>query len=303
MHQEKTTFLEEKKNETTHPERMIASKNASNVNTTDKKAPKGNTNEFRCRKWVFTLNNYTEEEYIHINTEVKRKNWLYIIGKEEGKENKTPHLQGFIECKNAIKFSTLKNMMPRAHIEKSKGSKEQNYAYCSKENNFITNIKMKQIIKDPLEGLELYQWQKEVLKIINEKPCKRNIYWFWEPKGNVGKTELCKSICLKRSKETIFLGGKASDIKYGVKSFIDNPNNDLKICIFHFTRSLENHISYEAIESVKDGIFFNSKYESGMIIYDKPHVICFANFKPEKRKISKDRWIIRKIKDKKIVVI
>lgn len=55
---------------------------------------------------------------------------------------------------------------------------------------------------------------------------------------------------------------------------------------------MENYVSYEAIESVKDGIFFSGKYESGMTIFNQPHIICFANFAPDIGKMSSDRWKI-----------
>lgn len=255
----------------------------------------GNTKpKLRCRKWCMTLNNYTEDEYNNLVQVFTAKKWTYVIGKEVG-ESGTPHLQIFISSKNQITFECLKKLNERLHIEKARGDVKQNLKYCSKDGDYETNIPEKKKIKDPLADKNLYDYQNEILNIIKEEPDDRKIYWYWDPTGNIGKTSLAKHICLKYPKETLFLGGKGSDIKYGVKSFIDNEENELKTCIFHFTRSVENFVSYEALESIKDGIFYNAKYESGMVLFNNPHVICFANFEPCRDKLSLDRWEIRMI--------
>ena len=62
-----------------------------------------------------------------------------------------------------------------------------------------------------------------------------------------------------------------------------------------FTRDVEEYVSYQAIEAIKNGIFYNTKYESKMITYNSPHVIIFANFFPDITKLSSDRWVIREL--------
>lgn len=255
----------------------------------------GNTKakSLKSRKWVFTLNNYSEEEYNSLESYLKAKGWKYIVGKEIG-ESKTEHLQGYIEAINAIRFETLKTHNSRFHLEKAKGSRDENITYCSKDNNFITNMEISRKPKDPLCGLTLKKWQEDILNIIKTEPDNRSIHWYWEKTGNTGKTTLAKHICLKY-KNTLFCNGKGSDIKFAVYDYLENPDNKLDIIIFHFTRTVENFVSYEALESIKDGIFFNTKYKSGMCIFDTPHVICFANFEPCINKLSEDRWKIVEI--------
>jgi hypothetical protein len=58
------------------------------------------------------------------------------VGKEVGEEG-TPHLQGYVQFKNSVAFSTVKSMLSRAHIEVAKGTTEQNVAYCTKDGEFI----------------------------------------------------------------------------------------------------------------------------------------------------------------------
>lgn len=245
------------------------------------------------RRWAITLNNYTEEEHATLRQTFINKDWLYIIGKELGKKEETPHLQIYIESKGAIRFSTVKNINTRLHIEKAKGTRKQNYDYCAKEGCFITNIEfdIKDEIKDPLEGKELYKYQKDIMHIINNEASPRKIHWFWEPNGNTGKTSFCKHICITR-KDAIYVSGKATDIKYAITDMKIKP----KIILWDIPRSHMDYISYEAIESIKNGIFFNSKYESGMVIFNTPIIIIFSNGEPNQYKLSLDRWDIREIR-------
>lgn len=126
-------------------------------------------------------------------------------------------------------------------------------------------------------------------------PCieTRKIYWFWEPEGCTGKTSLAKHICMNYN--AIYLTGKANDIKSAISSHLEEKKNELDIAIFNFPRTIEDFVSYESLEAIKDGIFFNGKYESSMKMFNSPHVIVFANFKPNKESLSKDRWIIKEI--------
>lgn len=87
------------------------------------------------KRWCLTLNNYTNEDLSSLRSIVPEKCSYAIICKEVG-ENGTPHLQGYIEFKNKGRpFNVFNN--PRIHWEKSKGSREDNFNYCSKDNDFF----------------------------------------------------------------------------------------------------------------------------------------------------------------------
>ena len=49
----------------------------------------------------------------------------------------------------------------------------------------------------------------------------------------------------------MFENGKSADIKYAF--------NGEKICIFDLSRSQSDHVNYEVMESVKNGVLFSSK--------------------------------------------
>lgn len=85
----------------------------------------------RSRGYVFTLNNYTEEEEEKL---IQTQGHMYLIyGKEVG-EKGTPHLQGFIYFKNQRSFNSVKKLLgTRYHIEKQMGTNQQAIDYCKKE--------------------------------------------------------------------------------------------------------------------------------------------------------------------------
>lgn len=248
-----------------------------------------NTKE-RSRAWMLTINNHTEDDLMALDKEkVLLDDWAWQ--EEKGKEG-TTHLQIAIKYPNAISFSSVKNKFPRAHIEKSKNwvaSKK----YCTKDDTatgMIKDRKNRLMIKDPLEGKELYDWQKEVIQIINEEPDDRKIHWYFDEVGCKGKTTLAKHLCIKDD-NCIYMNGKCADMKYGLYKRIEQGKK-IRCILIDFVRSVETFVSYDGIESVKNGIFYNSKFESTMVLFDCPHVIIFANFLPEMNKLSLDRWIL-----------
>lgn len=278
------------------------------VDTTDT-STRGNTDKSsRARNWFFTWNGYNQKDIDTLNTWCQKNCEKYTFQEETG-ESGNKHLQGCLEFKHARHFNALHKLWPGMHLEITKDV-EASREYCSKTETrtgkLLTNIRVKNI-KDPLNEREPKHWQTNILELIGTEPDDRTINWFWDPVGGVGKTSLAKHLCIKRPNEVLYISGKSSDIKYGITSFLENAKNDLKICIFDFTRSTEAFISYQAIEEVKNGIFYNTKYESKMILFNSPHIIIFANFPPDQEKLSKDRWnivnIAEQIVEKKYDII
>lgn len=234
-----------------------------------------------AKNWCFTLNNYSDQDITDLKTKFGSNEFLF--GEEVG-ENGTPHLQGFV-CFDKKARPLEGTFSKKIHWEKMKGTKKDNIKYCSKDGKVHTNM---ETIDDPLKGVELYPFQAEVMKMLENKPDPRKIFWYWESEGCTGKTSLAVHICLKYER-ALYCSGKAADIKCAIALLKKPPT----ILIFDCVRSAEKYISYEAIEAVKNRIMFSGKYESKMMIFNIPHVICFANFEPERERLSKDRWEVK----------
>ena len=255
------------------------------------------------RAYCLTLNNYSPEELEHWNRHFNHcgKNW--IIGKEVGEDEKTPHLQAYIQYKSARSFDKMKVLFPKAHIEAAKGNLKDNYEYCIKDGDFTTNMNFESM-RDKLSRICLSEystvvwlpWQRRILDILDsEHVCDRKIFWFWEKKGNVGKSFLCKYIAIRY--EVVICDGKKDNIFNQVNMMID-ADKQPKIILLDIPRSCVDFVNYGAIEQMKNGMMYSGKYEGGVCIFPIPHVICFANTRPHTNEMSKDRWVIEKIVSK-----
>ena len=243
-------------------------------------------------RWCFTLNNYTSEEYSSISSKCSTFCKKYIIGKEVG-EGGTPHLQGYIEFKTKSRPLSVFTST-RIHWEKAKGNLDDNIKYCSKEGNVCCAYGLPKPIKIITE---LYPWQLEIEKLILTEPDDRTIYWYWESKGNIGKSQFIK-YCVVKHKVLFCSGGKHSDLM----NLVSNQDMDETTCvIFDIPRANEGNVSYSALESMKNGLICNTKYETCVKVFNSPHIICFANFPPsDVEKLSSDRWRIINLRENEL---
>lgn len=244
----------------------------------------------RCRIWSITVNNFTADEEMTLKL-LGHKRLVYQI---ESGEEKTVHIQAHIEFQNARSFKSIKKKLSTAHIEKVR-NREASIAYCQKPDTRVRGPYLFGFPK-PLKLItEMRPWQQNIIDLIDKEADDRTIHWFWDEAGGCGKTSLAKYICSKRN--ALYLNGKSADIKYLVSKYLeaDETRRDDLICIFNYSRTIEEYISYQALEEIKDGLFMSTKYESNMIIMNCPHVIVFANFPPKLEALSKDRWKVTKI--------
>lgn len=253
----------------------------------------GNTKQIApAKRWCFTLNNPTTEEITEMKVLFEIQEDKYVLGTEIG-ESGTPHIQGYVHFASKCRPLSLK-LSSRIHWEKCKGTEKQNIDYCTKDGDYTSNFKIPRKPRVITEK-QLYPWQEHLVQMCQKIPDERHIYWYWEPNGKVGKTALTRY--LMKHHGAMLVNGCSKDILYATSEV------DTDIYIFHFVRSKEQYISYEAIECVKDATYFSGKYESKMILRDFPHVIIFANFEPDKEKLSKDRWKIIRIRETKKNII
>lgn len=163
------------------------------------------------RSYSFTLNNYNDDDISLLN-EIECK--YIIFGKEVG-ESGTPHLQGCINLKNPISFSSIKKKIPKAHIEPTKciaGSIE----YCKKDGDFVERgeapAQGKRTDMDDIRDMlnngstlrDIVQVAKSVqsirhaeihLKYFEQKRnWKPTVNWYWGPPGS-GKSKKAFEEC------------------------------------------------------------------------------------------------------------
>lgn len=273
--------------------------------------------EFRSRKYVFTLNNWTNTENTTIRDYLKNNATKWIFGKEVG-ENGTPHLQGYMEFKNPKKWSSLmENGFSRCWSRNARGTLKQNYDYTTKDGEYeyggfkiddldepdkknIVEWRQYHVDKIKKRVLKTYDnviWkdvQQQVIDIVERKPEERKINWIVDDNGNYGKSFLSKYLCCKYN--GIIVNGKTNDILNSLLNFQDkNEFESPKFVIVDIPRSSQGYTDnlYSILEKVKDGMVYSGKYEGGEIFYETPpHVIVLSNEGPKLEKMSYDRWNI-----------
>lgn len=284
-----------------------------------------------AKNWCFTLNNFTKEEvealkantqwgylifgeeigkentphlqgYLQMNKQSritamkkinKRAHWEIARGSAEdnkkytSKEGVVTEL-GIISEKGKVKVDMVKainqtiDKMSTRELMQEHGS---GYIMNKRKIDEVAHsiIKEDRIKKTKLhhEKTILKKWQKDVVTIM-ENQSNREILFVVDEVGNSGKTYLSKY--LVATKEAIrFENGKSADIKYIYEGET--------IVIFDFCRSQSDHINYEVIESIKNGIMMSTKYESEMKIFsEEPKMIVMMNCWPDVAKLSKDRY-------------
>ena len=257
----------------------------------------GNTRPIPSPYWLFTWFDYPSLNEVQKELEtLETKKWIFQ--EEICPTTKKSHLQGFIQfntkCRPKEKFKDK-----TIHWEKKRGTIAQCVAYCSKEDTRKPNtspLAKGFCIPRPIRVIsELKPWQKEIWELLDSDPDDRTIHWFYEEKGNTGKTALCRKICYE--KNALYVSGKANDMKYAIVEQKHKKGTTPDIVLLDIPRAKTGYISYSGIEEIKNGIFFSPKYESGMVIYPHPHVVVFSNEPPIEEMLSKDRWNIIKIEN------
>jgi len=252
--------------------------------------PKPKTTQCPKRKnHFFTINNYTEEQIGGLLEFFNKHAKKYAFQEEIAPTTGTPHLQGMVMFDKEIR-DTVWDPDGKGHYE---ALKKTDMDYQLKERTRKPDGR--QWTKGLPKPLKLITpdkwWQLEILDIINSEPDDRAVHWYWSENGGIGKSQFSKYLLAKHG--CVFIDeGRKTDIMFTIME----TDMDLKNCvIFDIPRDNGNKVSYKSIESIKNGMIYSPKYESGYKLFNSPHIIIFANEQPDYAKLSEDRWHIKKI--------
>jgi len=242
-------------------------------------------------KYDFVLNNYTDREVCQVKETIQRLCKKGGFGFEIGEECKTPHLQGYISLKKKARITTITKEpgFIRASLRAVRNEPAL-IDYIQKDNNFWTYGFPKPVTTIT----ELYPWQKEAEAILTSPEINdRAVHWWYDDGGNIGKSAFAKYMVVKH-KALYCCSGKYADLI----NLVFNCNMDETNCIiFDIPRNQGNNVSYSAIESIKNGLICNTKFETGTKVFNSPHILVLSNMPPNKDCLSLDRWHIRKLNE------
>lgn len=258
----------------------------------------------RAKRWCFTLK---AEDISTQELKQKLKEYCekFTFQIERGEQGFVHYQGAFVLKKKGRPMETLR--LPKScHYEVMRGTVEEAFAYCSKTDTRVEigatwgHISKVDLFEseDEQDEIILKNWQEEVIKLISQRPDSRKIIWLYENEGNSGKSWLCKHL-LTHYNDVLVVSGKNSDVCNLTSNFIEQNDKAPKLIILDIPRTNFNGISYQAIESLKNGLINNTKYECKLHCFKPPHVLVFCNETPQMFKLSLDRWNIYEIyKDK-----
>jgi hypothetical protein len=259
------------------------SSNSSTAGGNTKPPPKQDSPK---KRWCLTLNNYNENELSDlISFFSSNSSNKYIIGKEVGELKNTPHLQCYCNFSSKIRFTAIKKINERLHIEPCRGNELENIKYCSKEGNYISNMRVPKPLK-LIDVDNMYPYQYDIIEMMKEEPNDRNIIWCYGDK-NIGKTQLLKYICAKMFACILPVSQKHA------QSQIHKTHEEVDIYVFNLTADeseYQKHELFSTIESIKDGLFSSSfgTETNGMCLFNSKHVLVMGNKPPDLTKTEID---------------
>lgn len=320
----------------------------------------------RGTQWVFTWNNYTEEDAASLMTGNLPLIKYITFQSEVGGRQGTPHLQGYLETIKQSGKKELNEVLFRNQAwigaKAPKATVQESIAYTRKDDTFDAeaNIRyewgtprsgakghrsdldaVQQAINDgrsydeicdehfsvaaradrfikeriaardkalqheelraAMEGTVLWTWQNNLLNMLTGAPHPRQIYWIYEEVGNKGKSFMGRYMATMHG-ALILEAGRKVDLAHIFVTTIPTPG----IVIFDLSRTAAPHddgvsrgspvdVVYSLMESLKNGYIIATKYESKGLSFKVPHVVVFANFAPDRSKMSEDRWNVNRI--------
>lgn len=258
------------------------------------KSSKGKKQLSAAKHWCFTFNNYDKKDIDILIITFNRIKANYLFGEEIGEEG-TEHLQGYFCLENKLRLSALKKLFDvRIHFEVCRNI-DASIEYCGKDGKVHSNMIKSKEIKIP----DFRPWQLELLELLGKDPDDRSIIWIYD-NGNSGKSFITRWLVMRYG--AVFCSGKKADVYHNISKIV-NSGGYFSIVVFDVPRTNIEYVNFEVIESIKNGLLFSGKYDSGTIMFDSPHIVVFANSPPIETYLTSDRWVIYRIEMGELVRI
>lgn len=273
-------------------------KGDGNTNPPSRVAPRNTA----CKLWFFTWNNYDllqfETWFRSLKCGATRRKYLKAVCQEETGEEGTPHIQGYLEFRDKVRPMEAKwiNLPKQVHWEKVRNQQAALEYCCKLESRTGRTYTLNYEIQDELDILypeDLFDWQREIVSYIKQKPDPRKIYWCWSPEGGRGKTTFSKY--LETMYDACKITGNRANVVRMIANWQETKGGTPKLVILDLPKNQEDFVSYAGMEDIKNMSFVSTKFECINVLGNSPHLIVFANHPPEEERMTNNRFIIKKI--------
>ena len=203
---------------------------------------------------------------------------------DEGAKTLTSKEAKLLVCKQMIEASCSMSDL-----------RDYDYAfYLQNRSNFAADMKLvraeRHMVGNVLSDQDMFVWQRMVIDMISEYPVdERKILWIFDALGGSGKSALTKYLAVQHRAYVTGEAARYIDIAEGYQPFEIHG----RLSIFHYSRANSANVCYSAMESLKDGMMFSSKYQSAAKEFPPTHVIVMSNSPPVvEGNLSYDRLIL-----------
>lgn len=236
------------------------------------------------------------------------KKWCFQ--EEEGGHTKYKHYQIRLSLKvkrrPAELITLLKNLgLEKGHISITSDINKNNSFYVLKPDSRVSGpwtdedavpVEVPRQIKDIL----LREWQQSIADSADEWDT-RHINVVVEQQGNVGKSVLCCYLGVHNKGRVI---PPVNDYKDLMRMVMDLPTS--KLYLVDIPRALDVKKAsgiYSALEEIKSGHAWDDRYKFQEKWFDCPNIWVFTNHEPPNEYLSKDRWVLWKIENEKLIKV
>lgn len=237
--------------------------------------------------WILTVPRTVPKRALKLmidNNDCKK----WIIAKEVGK-NGYKHWQIRLESSNPEFFAWVKKHIPTAHVEKASAGVDES-AYETKEGQYWKSTDRVDTLRQRYGSLR--PAQKRALQALQATNDREVVVWYDET-GNVGKSwftghlwETGKAYYVPPTVDTV-----KGMIQWVASCYMDGGYRPYVIIDIPRSWKWSDQL-YTAIESIKDGLIYDTRYHSRMINIRGVKVIVMTNTLPKLDKLSQDRWRI-----------
>lgn len=251
--------------------------------------------------------------------------WVFQL--EEAPTTGEPHFQGRFHLKTKMRLRTLIRVPEferiigkafRLSVTSSNTGKE--FDYVMKEDSRIEGPWMDEAQEKKMKAAEpppppkatkavtmldekgLLPWQ-QTLYDMSKTYDSRKIDVIYDTTGGIGKTVFKKWMKFHGHAHQVPIINNSKDLLQGVMSII-KAKGERNCFILDFPRSATQSMYsqlYAAVEDIKSGYCYDTRYKFEDIDFDEPRVFIFTNNLPPKEYLSADRWVFWKIRGLELV--
>ena len=140
--------------------------------------------------------------------------------------------------------------------------------------------------KQNKDEFETFSWERQLEELLLAKPNDKYIYWIYDNKGT---SKMCNFMhYMAKNHNAIIAPARGSTMKFIVAEFICSNGYEPKIILIDAVTKINyKNINYPSIEELRYGYFNISKGSLRTIVIESPHIVVFADEKPNYNNISK----------------